>query len=138
LEKTMPHLWLGQGYFSDTFALHIADKDMSHAHNVFLATLRDGGIVGLLLLAAAMAAAGWRAFRQAQAANRYLNLSLMTFGVISVLFDNDRLVANPEELWVFFWYPLGRIVARDLVRDGHLGTTAIIDPLTRNMTMGVT
>jgi hypothetical protein len=128
LEKTIPHLWWGQGYFCDTFALHIDElnMDIPHAHNVFIATLRDGGIVGVLLLSCALAASGWRAWRQALASKRYLNLALITFGVLALSFDNDRLVANPEELWVFFWYPLGRIMAQDLVREGQRGNSVTI------------
>lgn len=118
LEKIRPHLWWGQGYFCDTFALQIDGDNMRHAHNVFLATLRDGGIVGLLLLTGTVAAAGWSAWRQARATKHYLNLALVTFGTLAVFLDNDRLITNPEELWVFFWYPLCRVIAHDLVRDG--------------------
>ena len=121
LAKAIPHLWWGQGYYCDTFAIHIDGLDMPHAHNVFIATLRDGGIVGLLLLTGAIAAAGWSAWRQGLTKKRYLNLALVTFGVLALCFDNDRLIANPEELWMFFWYPLGRIIAQDLVYAGYLG-----------------
>jgi O-antigen ligase len=140
LEKAIPHLWWGQGYFCDTFALHIEELnyDAPHAHNVFIATLRDGGIIGLLLLIGAIGAAGWCACRQALASKRYLNLSLVTFGVLALSFDNDRLVANPEELWLFFWYPLGRIMAQDLVGKGILKKPHYPDPITFNATTRMT
>ena len=132
LTKAIPHLWWGQGYHCDTFAIHIDGLDHPHAHNVFIATLRDGGIVGLLLLTGAIAAAGRSAWRQGQAKQRYLNLALVTFGVLALCFDNDRLIANPEELWMFFWYPLGRIIAQDLLYEGYLGKPR---PINRQLSM---
>ena len=121
LDNATAHLWWGQGYFCDTLALKIDGLDMQHAHNAYLATLRDGGLIGFALLCGIVAAAVQRAWQQAQASKRYLNLALIAFGALAVFFDNDRLVDNPEELWVFFWYPLCRIIAQDLVREGLLG-----------------
>ena len=123
LDKARSNLWWGQGYFCDTVALQVDGRRMLHAHNVYLAALRDGGIVGLLLLLSAVGLAMWRAWRQAQTARSYLTLALVVFGAVSVFFDNDRLVDNPEELWVFFWYPLCRVMAHDLVREGFLPST---------------
>lgn len=121
LEKARSNLWWGRGYFCDTMALHIDGMDMQHAHNVYLATLRDGGIIGLTLLMAAVSAATWRAWRQARERNRYFTLALLTYGLAAVFFDNDRLIDNPEELWIFFWYPFARVIAYDLTHEGHLG-----------------
>lgn len=121
LEKAKSSLWLGQGYFCDTIDLKIDGLEMRHAHNVYLAALRDGGILGLLLLTAVVSSSAWRAWRQAQTTNQFLNLALVTFGAVAVFFDNDRLVDNPEELWIFFWYPICRVIAHDLVREGFPG-----------------
>ncbi len=121
LDKAASSLWWGQGYFCDTTALEINGRVMRHAHNAYLAALRDGGLIGLLLLAGFVAIAIVHSWRQAQTSKGYLNLALIVFGALAVFFDNDRLVDNPEELWVFFWYPLCRIIAHDLGRDGLQG-----------------
>ena len=121
LEKAASSLWWGHGYFCDTVALEIGGRVMRHAHNAYLAALRDGGLIGLLLLTGFVATGVGHAWRQAQASRGYLNLALIVFGALAVFFDNDRLVDNPEELWVFFWYPLCRIIAHDLSRDGLQG-----------------
>jgi O-antigen ligase len=120
IEKTRSNLWWGSGYFCDTVALQIDGKDMQHAHNVYLATLRDGGIIGLTLLMVAVSASTWRAWRQARETGRYLTLALLTYGLTAVFFDNDRLIDNPEELWIFFWYPIGRVIAHDLTQADRL------------------
>ena len=121
LDKAASSLWWGQGYFCDTAALEINGRVMQHAHNAYLAALRDGGLIGLLLLAGFVATAIVHSWRQAQASKGYLNLALIVFGALAVFFDNDRLVDNPEELWLFFWYPICRIIANDLSRDGLQG-----------------
>jgi hypothetical protein len=118
LEKAVTHLWWGQGYFCDTFALHIEELnyDAPHAHSVYLATLRDGGVIGLALLVGAVSVATYQAWRQSQAAKHYLTLSLMIYGLTAVFFDTDRLIDNPEESWIFFLYPLSRVIAHDLTQ----------------------
>ncbi len=121
LEKAQSHLWWGRGYFCDRVATQIDGLDMLHAHNVYLATLRDGGVIGLVILVSAVAAAAWRAWRQAWTTNRYITAALLTYGLTAVFFDSDRLIDNPEELWIFFWYPFCRIIAYDLSHEGHLG-----------------
>lgn len=123
IAKNLPHLFWGQGYFSDT-ALRIGEHDIMHAHNIYIAAFRDGGMVGLLLLLAIVGMAVWCAWRQSRVSNRFLNLALVTFGSLAVFFDNDRLVDNPEELWIFFWYPLCRIVAHDLDRNRFVGSSS--------------
>ncbi len=120
-DKAMASPWWGQGYFCDTTALEVGGRVMRHAHNAYLAMLRDGGLIGLALLLGVVATAMRCAWRQARRSHRYLNLSLIVFGALAVFFDNDRLVDNPEELWLFFWYPLCRIIAQDLTWNGAVG-----------------
>jgi hypothetical protein len=103
--------WLmGRGYLLDTH-VEAGQKVFNHAHNSYIATWRDGGLLGLLLLLALLATAllwGWRL--QVERGER-LYLALMLYGMTSITMDFDRLLTHPKELWLFFWLPLALIMA---------------------------
>ena len=102
--------WFGHGYLLDP-RVHAYDKVFSHAHNSYLATLRDGGMVGLVLLAAILGVAlhwGWQLYRQR---GERIYLALLLYGMTSVAMDYDRLLVHPKEIWLFFWLPLALIMA---------------------------
>ena len=108
--------WFGHGYLmSPRVAAY--DKVFDHAHNGYLASLRDGGIIGLLLLLAILGTAGlwaWRLYRQD---GERIYMALLLYGVTAITMDFDRLLVHPKELWLFFWLPVALIMAVYAKRD---------------------
>ena len=90
----------------------------SHAHNSYLATLRDGGIVGLVLLLALLAVATRWGWDLRSRLGERLYLALLLYGMTCIAMDFDRLLVHPKEIWLFFWLPLALIMARGGYRRG--------------------
>jgi O-antigen ligase len=108
--------WFGRGYLIDA---RVAAYDMTfdHAHNSYLAGLRDGGLIGLSLLLALLAVAGlwaWRLYRQR---GERIYLALLLYGMTAIIMDFDRLLVHPKEIWLFFWLPIALIMAVYPTRD---------------------
>ena len=103
------HWWFGYGYLVDP-RVYAYDKFFSHAHNGYLASLRDGGLVGLALLLAILAVAfhwAWQLYRRR---GERIYLALLLYGMTSIAMDYDRLLLHPKELWLFFWLPVALIM----------------------------
>ena len=91
-------------------------KLFDHAHNGYLATLRDGGLIGLALLAVLLGVAlhwAWQLYRHR---GERIYLALLLYGMTSLAMDYDRLLREPREVWLFFWLPLALIMAAHPVR----------------------
>jgi O-antigen ligase len=115
LNDMQGHWLFGHGYLLDP-RVHAYDKVFSHAHNGYLATLRDGGLVGLALLAAILAVAlrwAWGLYRQR---GERIYLALLLYGMTSIAMDYDRLFVHPKEIWLFFWLPVALIMAAHPLR----------------------
>lgn len=109
--------WFGHGYLVDP-AVQAYGKLFAHAHNSYLSTLRDGGLVGLALLALILAVAAswaWQLYRQR---GERIYLALLVYGMTSVSMDYDRLLVQPKEIWLFFWLPVALIMAAYPARHG--------------------
>jgi O-antigen ligase len=107
----MPGHWLfGKGYLLDP-QVPAYGKLFSHAHNSYLATLRDGGAVGLLLLLGLLGLALVWAGRLWARGGERIYLALLLFGMTAIVMDFDRLLVHPKELWLFFWLPLALVMA---------------------------
>jgi O-antigen ligase len=107
----MPGHWLlGRGCLVDP-QVNAYGKLFSHAHNSYLATLRDGGAVGLVLLLGLLGLALVWAGRLWARGGERIYLALLLFGMTAVIMDFDRLLVHPKELWLFFWLPLALVMA---------------------------
>jgi O-antigen ligase len=98
---------------------------MNHAHSGFLATLRDGGLVGLVLLLMVYGFALRAALEMVFKSRRARYLCLFVFGLVCVLVDSDQMVTRPRELWVILWLPLACLMAYEL---GLLGDDSLGSP----------
>lgn len=102
--------WLfGRGYLLSP-KVEAYGYTFDHAHNSYLASLRDGGIIGLILLISILTVAASRAWTMYRGGER-IYLALLLYGMACISMDFDRLFVHPKELWVFFWLPIALIMA---------------------------
>jgi hypothetical protein len=104
------HWLLGRGLLVSE-RLWTAERKFDHAHNSYLATLRDGGSIGLLLLVALLATGLLWAYRLRRERGERLYLALLLYAMTCIAMDYDRLFVHPKELWLFFWLPLALVMA---------------------------
>ena len=122
--NTVLNQWLdapvfGNGYQSEFLLMPSGGKDVANwAHNALLATLRDGGAVGLILHLLVLATATLAASRLARKNGDPIYLILIVFGFICMTADTDLLITRPRELWIIFWLPLAMILAQGPVPAG--------------------
>lgn len=115
LADMQDYWWFGYGYLTDP-AVAAYDKLFAHAHNGYLATLRDGGLVGLALLLAILGLAALWAWQLYKTRGERIYMALLLYGMTSITMDYDRLLVQPKEIWLFFWLPLALIMAAHPVR----------------------
>jgi O-antigen ligase len=104
------HWLFGRGYLVNP-KVEVYDYTFNHAHNGYLASLRDGGLIGLLLLLAILLTSGLWALRLYRQRQQRLYLALLLYGMTVISLDFDRLLVHPKELWLFFWLPIALIMA---------------------------
>ncbi len=107
----MPGHWLiGQGYLVDPH-VNAYNQVFNHAHNSYLATLRDGGLVGLVLLMALLGTALVQAVGLLKSRGERLYLALLLYGMTCIFMDFDRLFVHPKEMWLYLWLPIALVAA---------------------------
>lgn len=92
---------------------------LNYAHSLFLANLRDGGVVGLALLLLVLGLALRTGLRDALAGRGALYFAMLCFGGVVVIGDVDQAVTRPRELWLILWLPLACLIARELAGPGN-------------------
>lgn len=123
-EQAREHWLFGNGYLSDTTAV-VAGVPFEHAHNMYIATFRDGGVVGLGLMLAMLGVALLWAFRLARRCGDGLYLALLLYLFINSIPNPDRLLARPHEQWLFIWLPL-ILVMVDYYRNGPVNNSQAV------------
>ena len=112
-EHSLDALVAGHGYLSDT---RVQFDELAfpfvHAHSAYLATLRDGGLVGFTLLLALLGYALRLAYRVARDTGDYAYLAMMIYAAAAILPDMDRLLVRPHPLWLFLWLPIALVIAK--------------------------
>ena len=104
------HWWLGRGYLVDPH-VQAYGQEFNHAHNSYLASLRDGGLIGLVLLFALLATALLQAWKIFCDRGERLYLALLLYGMACIFMDFDRLFVHPKEMWLYLWLPIALVLA---------------------------
>lgn len=80
-----------------------------HSHNVYVGTLYFHGIVGLLMILAAL----FTLYRKAaNDSNNILPLTLIAYMLSSFLVDIQELFVPPGILWLLLWFPVSTVLGR--------------------------
>ena len=110
IESMQGHWLQGYGYLVSQ-KVHAYGKVFDHAHNNYLASLRDGGLPGLSLMLAFLGVALWWSVSLYRDKGNRIYLALLLYGLTCIAMDFDRLLTHPKELWFYFWLPIGLIMA---------------------------
>jgi hypothetical protein len=122
LEQASSAAMFGNGYQKELLLTPSGDADIAnYAHNTFLATARDGGLLGLSLQLLMLLAAVGGALRIASIQGDPIYIILVIFGLICMSADTDQIITRPRELWIIYWLPLAMMLARDTI---HIQKTA--------------
>ncbi|WP_163835517.1 O-antigen ligase family protein [Spartinivicinus ruber] len=96
---------LGCGYGYDIISsVDGGGVPIAHPHNIFIAHLLYSGVVGLILLVAVTLIALYRACKIWSPWGVYLVLAC-----IGLLFDGDKILTSPSEVWLLYILPLSVI-----------------------------
>ena len=110
LDNMQGYWAFGHGYLVSQ-DVQAYNKVFDHAHNSYLASLRDGGILGLTLMLAFLSVALWWSLGLCRKQGNRIYLALLVYGMTCIAMDFDRLLTQPKELWLYFWMPVGLIMA---------------------------
>ena len=105
----------GQGILA-TSASTMGIRSFEHAHNVFLASLFHGGLVGFVLLISLFGACMLCASRMREHIDSLLCLSLVVYAAVTFLIDGDVPLNSVDHFWVIFWWPVALVASRWSVR----------------------
>ncbi len=91
---------------------------MNYAHNSFLSTLRDGGLVGLVMLLTVFGLVLRAGLKMVYIEHRARYFCMFAFGIVCMLADADQLITRPRELWIILWLPLACLMAYEIGLTG--------------------
>lgn len=100
-------------------SIPLADRTLSHPHNMYLSVLFQGGLIAFLLFLALIAGTLASLFAAYATRGAKLGLGLLTMALSSYLLDGHELIDKVGETWFLFWLPVG--VALGLAWVGPLG-----------------
>lgn len=112
IERILTGPWLlGGGALTEQPHLFIIDMELRGAHNLYISTAEQIGLLGLSLFLVLIGWTGWRLLGQTQRASARLGLSLLVTGCVLSIFNGDRLIDKLGLVWFVFWLPVAIAVA---------------------------
>ncbi|HFD79113.1 MAG TPA: O-antigen ligase domain-containing protein [Gammaproteobacteria bacterium] len=109
-DQAKEHWMFGNGYLCDTSVI-AGGENFLHAHDMYIATFRDGGVIGLGLLTAAIAVAVLWSVYLNRCCRYVLYPALLIYLFLYSIPNPDRLFTRPREQWLFIWLPLILVMA---------------------------
>lgn len=120
IERLLAGPWLlGGGALTEQPHVFIIDMELRGAHNLYISTAEQIGIVGLCLFVTLIGWTGWRLLGQMHYAAGRLGLSLLVTGCVLSIFNGDRLIDKLGLVWFVFWLPVAIAVALHQTGDSQ-------------------
>ncbi|MBP8185289.1 MAG: O-antigen ligase family protein [Pseudomonas sp.] len=112
LRQLQDNLWFGLGYsHPQVFRVEGLDFALADPHNIELAVLFCGGIVGLTLWLLMYAYAMGYAWQQRRQPAVLIASTLVVFGFFAGLTEGNAFFSRPKEHWFLIWIPLALLAA---------------------------
>lgn len=104
--------WFGLGYgHPQVFRVEGLDFALADPHNIELAVLFCGGVVGLTLWLLMYAYAMGYAWQQRRQPAVLIASTLVVFGFVAGLTEGNSFFSRPKEHWFLIWIPLALLAA---------------------------
>jgi O-antigen ligase len=112
LQQIEQHPWLGHGLGHSVVIRIAAFKDaFADPHNIQLAVLLSGGLVGWLLWVVLYGLAVGYCLKHRQDTNVTRISALLIFGLVSGLTEGGAYLSRPKEHWFLVWIPMAMLAA---------------------------
>ncbi|MCR9260191.1 MAG: O-antigen ligase family protein [Pseudomonadaceae bacterium] len=78
-----------------------------HPHNMYLALLHQGGLIGLILFLIVIVLSLMQLLRNYDSSEAKLMLGVLALALSAYLLDGHELVDKVGDTWLLFWFPVG-------------------------------
>jgi hypothetical protein len=109
--------WFGHGLTASPRTEISYGRILFHPHSVYVGTLLYGGIVGLLLLVAAVISALWQGFGCGRQPINLAAATMVLYGTLCIGLNGNMLIHHVKPFWLFFWFPVALVIASEI--PGH-------------------
>ncbi len=106
IERITAGNWVFGNGISVSSVLNWQHLSFDHAHSIYLSTLFYGGIIGFGLLVGLIVLSAGPLFRPLASELHAIAFATLTFSLVTLAMDGDRLVAKVDHLWIAFWLPM--------------------------------
>lgn len=104
-QRLLEHPFFGRGILARD-DVDIDGQRFLHPHSLYLASSLQGGLLGLILLAALLARTAWELLENLQVGVARLGLALLAAGMSAYLFDGWELIDKVGLSWLLLWVPV--------------------------------
>jgi len=115
LRQISDHPWLGHGFDTPITVILPGIEPLADPHNIELAVLYSGGIVGLLLWMTLYGLALYFSWVYRKNPAVTIAATWLVFGFASGLTEGSAFMSRPKEHWYLIWIPMALLYAQSLI-----------------------